>query len=103
MARQFAVAALSIALAVGCVAPMADADHTYSPCGSSYVTIDAGAATLYYINDKTGMWVYLESNGHADLQRGGHAFWDVGTPEGDHCWDIVVATGEQHDPDLILF
>ena len=92
----------AIALAAIAMTSVAAADHSSSPCGSTVETIDAGAAVLYFINDDSGTWIYLETNGHGGLQRGGAAWYEFGSGNGvDDCWDL--ADGDQiEDPDMII-
>lgn len=99
----------AIALAAIAAMSVATASHSASPCTAAEITtIDAGAATLYLVNDgiETATWVYLESNGHAGVQRGGVAWYEAGLGTGidDDCWDRDLVTGEQIDePDMILY
>lgn len=98
---------LTLAFVGGLMFPsVVQAEHSASPCASEVTTIGAGAATLYFIDDETGTWLYQESNGHAGLQRGGAAWYELGTGgNGDFaCWDLDTATGEQiRRVDFILF
>lgn len=99
----------AVALAAIGMTAIAAANHSASPCSAAEITeIDAGAATLYLVNDgfTTATWLYLESNGHDGVQRGGIAWYEAGLGTGidGDCWDRDVATGEQIDnPDMILY
>ena len=93
----------AVALAAIATMTVATASHSTSPCGSTVEELVDD--TLYLINDDTGTWIYLESNGHDELQRGGAAWYEVGTGNGidANCWDVDSSTGEQiADPDLII-
>ena len=94
----------AIALAAIATMTIATAGHTTSPCGSAVETIDAGAAQLYLINDDTGTWIYLEANGHGGLQRGGAAWYEVGTGNGIDaaCWDVDAEGNQIDNPDFII-
>lgn len=84
---------------------VASAEHTTPACSTPYRTIDAGHTAFYVVLSTDKTWIIQESNGHADLQRGGAPWWYVGTEPGwEMCWDVVTATGEQiEDPDLIVY
>lgn len=96
--------ALSILIVLSIFTMVAGAEHSQSPCPSEVTAIGAGAATFYFINDETGTWLYQESNGHAGLQRGGFAWYEIGTGTPQNpCWDRDLATGEEiWDPDFII-
>lgn len=101
MRTPASIVAILFALAAG----PALADHSASPCDADVVTIDAGATALYLVLDDDGeVWLYAEANAHADLQRGGARWWEMGIgPVPRSCWDIGLATGEPiPDPDLIV-
>ena len=93
-----------IALLLLLPAFVATAEHTTPACATPYHTIDADDATLYLVPAPDHTWLYLETNGHPDLQRGGSPWYHVGTEQDWYqCWDIVTATGEPvEEPDMIL-
>ncbi len=94
----------AIAIAAIAMTNIATAGHSAQQCDSTIEKIDAGAATLYFINDDTGTWIYLETNGHPELQRGGAGWYEFGSGNGiDDCWDVDLESGEQiPDPDMII-
>lgn len=102
--RMSALSALLAIVLTSLLPSTVPAEHSVSPCASEVIAIGTGAATLYIINDETGIWIYLESNGHAGLQRGGFAWWEIGTGTPQNpCWDRDLATGEEiPDPDFIV-
>lgn len=91
----------AIALAAIAMMSIANAGHSSSPCADSVETIDAGAAKLYLVST----WIYLESNGHDGLQRGGVAWYEIGDGSGvdDECWDRDASGTPIEDPDMIIF
>lgn len=103
LTKLSAVAIVAIAMTA-----VATATHSASPCsGATIDTFEAGGATLYLVNDgfDQATWIYLESNGHAGVQRGGQAWYEFGLGTGvDDCWDLDLETGEPIDnPDTILY
>lgn len=93
----------AIALAAIATMSVATASHSHDPCGSAVETIDAGAATLYLVNDDTGTWIYLEQNDHAGLQRGGAGWYEFGSGNGiDDCWDVDASGAQITNPDFII-
>ena len=97
---------LLAALLVAAVAGFASGEHSASPCASEVTTFGAGEHALYLVQGRgeEGTWIYAESNGHPGLQRGGAAWYEIGTSwDPDMCWDVKLATGEQiEDPDFIV-
>ncbi|HET6405098.1 MAG TPA: hypothetical protein VFH78_10660 [Candidatus Thermoplasmatota archaeon] len=94
----------AIALAAIAMTSVAHASHSASSCPAQPEVVDAGVATLYIVNEATGTWIYLETNGHGGLQRGGAGWYELGTGNGvDDCWDRDLVTGELiEDPDMII-
>lgn len=103
------LAVIAVASTVGVNSTAAHA----GPCdaGSSLATgrwsIGTGDAGTIYIDDRdymeNGLWIYLESNGIHDLQRGGTAPVDpiglaTGSPDTDPCTDASPA-----GPDMLIF
>ncbi|HET6405099.1 MAG TPA: hypothetical protein VFH78_10665 [Candidatus Thermoplasmatota archaeon] len=98
----------AIALAAIGMTALATATHSASPCNAEITEIGAGAATLYIVNDgfTTATWIYLETNGHPGVQRGGMAWYETGLGTGvdDDCWDRDLVSNQLiEDPDMILY
>jgi len=103
LTKLSAVAFVAIAMTA-----IATATHSASPCtGATVDEFGAGGVTLYLVNDglDTATWIYLESNNHPGVQRGGMAWYESGLGTGiDDCWDLDLETGEPIlDPDMILY
>ena len=88
--------------------PSTIAEHSASSCQSTITPVGVWPAMLYLVEDHADdeTWLYMESNGHPWVQRGGEAWYSAQLGQGYHpdwCWDIDLGTDFYiEDPDLIV-